>query len=173
MALRTTDGGFEFDSSELDRVERRFWGEIWESTPADAAREHGVELRRFGPVQASVVTDLPGVGMMNLVLGATEPGALEEGHLAAACEWVRSRGVDSYVPVSPGLPGSEAVEDWLRENGFSPAYAWMKFVRDPHPPRFRAPDVEVVELAAADEEPFGMIAATGFGLPAWGAAFFA
>ena len=50
----------------------------------------------------------------------------------------------------------------------------MKFVRDAHPPRFRAPgDVEVVEVTNAEQEPFGMIAATGFGLPAWAAAFFA
>jgi hypothetical protein len=173
MALRTTNGGTEFDSSELDRVERRFWREIWESVPVDTAREHGVELREFGPVQASVAAGLPGVPMMNLILGATEPGALEDGHLEAACDWVRSRGTDSYVPLAPGLPATEAVEDWLRGAGFAPAYAWMKFVRDPHPPRFRAPEVEVVELAAGSEEPFGMIVANGFGLPAWCAAFFA
>ncbi|HEX3239206.1 MAG TPA: GNAT family N-acetyltransferase [Solirubrobacterales bacterium] len=173
MALRTTARGFEHDSSELDRVEQRFWREIWESVPAEVAREHGLELRRFGPVQATIVSDLPAARMMNLVLGATAPGALEGGDLAAACEWVRSRGVDSYVPVSPGLAETASVEDWLRGNGFAPGYAWMKFVRDPHPPRFRAPAVEVVELSAADQEPFGMIAATGFGLPAWAAAFFA
>jgi hypothetical protein len=173
MALRTTARGFEYDSSELDQVEQRFWREVWESVPAAAADEHGVELSRFGPVQATVATDLAGVGMMNLVLGATAPGALEGGDLAAACEWVRSRGVDSYVPVSPGLAATEPTEDWLRANGFGPGYAWMKFVRDPHPPRFRAPEIEVIELSPADEEPFGMIAATGFGLPAWSAAFFA
>lgn len=173
MALRTTDRGTEFDSSELDRVERRFWRAIWESVPEATAREHGVELRGFGPVQATVAKALPGMAMMNLLLGATEPGALEDGHLAAACEWARSLGVDPYVPVSPGLPSTEAVEGWLRGAEFSPGYAWMKFVRDPHPPRFRAPQVEVVELGAGAEEPFGMIAATGFGLPAWGAAFFA
>jgi GNAT superfamily N-acetyltransferase len=50
----------------------------------------------------------------------------------------------------------------------------MKFVRDPHPPRFPAPDgVEVVGLTGAAQGPFGAIAAVGFGLPAWGAEFFA
>jgi GNAT superfamily N-acetyltransferase len=173
MALCTTARGFEYDSSDLDRVELRFWREIWESVPPEAAREHGVELRRFGPVQVTVVDDLPGVGMMNMVLGATAPGALEGGHLAKAYEWVRGRAVNPYVPVSPGLTETEPVEAWLRAEGFTLGYAWMKFVRDPHPPRFRAPAVEVVELRSADEEPFGMIAATGFGLPAWAAAFFA
>lgn len=173
MALRTTRNGFEYDSASLDRVERRFWREVWESVPSDAAHEHGVELRQFGPVQASVAADLPEVGMMNLVLGATEEGAVEGDHLAAACEWAQARGVSPCVPVSPDLPGTEQVEGWMGEHGFAPGYAWMKFVRDPHPPRFRAPQVEVVEISSGDEEPFGMIVANGFDLPAWGAGFFA
>ena len=50
----------------------------------------------------------------------------------------------------------------------------MKFVRDPHPPRFPAPDgIEVVEVTSPDQEPFGTIAGLGFGMPAWGAEFFA
>jgi len=50
----------------------------------------------------------------------------------------------------------------------------MKFVRDTHPPRFKVgDDVGVIELTVPAQEPFGMIAATGFGLPAWAAAFFA
>jgi hypothetical protein len=178
LALAMTDGktrgGVEFDQRRLDRVEKRFWRDIWQSVPAEVAAERGIELRDFGPVQASIVESLPGVGMMNLVLGATEPGAIEEGHLAAASGWASARGVESYVPVSPDLLETEAVERWLAGNGFSPAYAWMKFARDVHPPRFATPqDVEVIELTAAEEEPFGMIAATGFGLPAWAAAFFA
>jgi GNAT superfamily N-acetyltransferase len=173
MAPRTTPRGFEYDSSELDRVEQRFWREIWESVPAEVAREHRAELRRFGPVQATIVGDLPAAGMMNLVLGATAPGALEGGNLTRACEWAHALGVDPYVPVSPGLAETEPAEAWLRANGLAPGYAWMKFVRAPHPPRFRAPAVEVAELTSAEEEPFGMIAATGFGLPAWAAAFFA
>jgi GNAT superfamily N-acetyltransferase len=174
MADGKTRGGVEFDRRQLDRVEKRFWREIWESVPAEAAAERGVEIQDFGPVQASVATALAQAGMMNLVLGATEPGAIEAGHLAAATEWVHSRGVDGCVPVTPGLPETEPAERWLAGHGFSPADAWMKFARDTHPPRFVVPaDVEVVELSDGEQEPFGMIAATGFGLPAWAAAFFA
>jgi GNAT superfamily N-acetyltransferase len=174
MADGKTRGGVEVDHRCLDRVEKRFWRDLWESVPAEAAAAHGVELRDFGPVQATVATALPGVGMMTLVLGATDPSAVEDGHLAAASEWAGSRGVDCYVPVSPGLPETEPAERWLAANGFSPGYAWMKFARDTHPPRFAVPaDVEVVEVTGSEREPFGMIAATGFGLPAWAAAFFA
>jgi GNAT superfamily N-acetyltransferase len=172
VASGTTKNGAGYDSADLDRVERRFWREIWESAPAEVARERGVELRDFGPIQASIVSDLAQVGMMNLLLGAAEDPAGE--NLRAAAEWAESRGVAPYVPLTPGLPGSEQAETWLRENGFEPAYAWMKFVRDPHPPRFPAPDgVEVVELSAPEEAPFGTIAAIGFGLPAWAVQFFA
>jgi hypothetical protein len=173
MAQQETEGGVAYDPEALDRGERLFWREIWESVPADVAGARGVELRDFGPVQASIVRDLPGAGMMNLVLGAMAPGAVEDGHLAAATQWAASHGVNQYVPVTPGLPGSRPATDWLRANGFTPGYAWMKFVRGAHPPRFAAPEVEVVELTDPEQEPFGMIAATGFGLPAWAATFFA
>ncbi|MET0557672.1 MAG: hypothetical protein ABW065_03235 [Solirubrobacterales bacterium] len=173
MANGMTGSGYGFDSERLDRVERRFWREIWESAPAEIAAERGIELRDFGPVQATVVTDLATVPMMNLVLGATAPGALEDGHLEVALDWVESRRVRPYVPVAPASDRTDAAESCLRARGYEPAYAWMKFVRDAHPPRFTAPDVEVVELGEDDEEPFGAIAAAGFGLPTWAGDFFA
>jgi Acetyltransferase (GNAT) domain len=165
-----TANGVRYDPAALDRAERRFWREIWEMVPGELSKEQGIELRDFGAVQASIVGGLPRVGMLNLVLGAAEDPKAE--HLASAAEWVRSRGVAAYVPVTPALPASAAAEAWLGANGFRRAYAWMKFVRDAHEPRFAAPDVEVVELSEPDHEPFGMIAATGFGLPAWAAALF-
>jgi GNAT superfamily N-acetyltransferase len=174
MSERVTDGGVKYDPLRLDAIERRFWREVWDSVPDAVASEHGIAMRRFGPVQATVVGALAEVGMLNLVLGATEPGAAAEGHLETALEWVRERGVSPYVPLTPDLPDSAAAEELLTRNDFRRGYAWMKFVRDAHPPRFRAPgDVEVFELDGGASEPFGMIAATGFGMPAWAAAFFA
>jgi GNAT superfamily N-acetyltransferase len=173
MASGETSNGYPFESERLDRVERRFWREIWRSVPAGVASEHGIELREFGPVQATVVGDLAELPMLNLILGATEPGAVEGGELAAALAWVESKRVRPYIPVAPGGERTEAVERWLRARGYEPAYAWMKFVRDAHPPRFAAPEVEVVELGGDEDEPFGAIAAAGFALPAWGAEFFA
>ena len=158
----------------MRRIERLFWRGIWDSVPATVAAEHGIERRDFGPIQATVVTDLARVGMLNLVFGATDPGAVAGGQLAAAVGWVRSRGVSPYVSVPPGREDTAAAEAWLAGNGFVSAHSWMKFIRDPHPPRFAAPGgVEVVELGDPAQEPFGMIAATGFGMPAWAAAFFA
>lgn len=174
MASGETKSGVGYDPARLDRVERRFWRDCWTATERGVARDHGVELREFGPIQATIVADLPRTGMMNLLLGATGPGAVADGHLRGATEWAAGHGVDFYVPVAAGTEGAQEAERWLRENGFAPGYAWMKFVRDAHPPRFRvSADVEVLELGGPEEAPFGMIVATGFGLPAWAAAIFA
>jgi GNAT superfamily N-acetyltransferase len=169
-----TSNGVPYDPAALDRVERRFWRDVFVSVAEDVALEHGIELRHFGHVQAAVVADLPQTGILNLILGAADAPAVDGVELGAAADWSNSRGATPLVPVTPGLAGSEPSERWLPENGFEPAYAWMKFVRDPHPPRFPAPDgVEVAELEGPGEEPFAMIAATGFGMPAWTGGLFA
>lgn len=171
MAAGKTKSGVAYDSAALDRVDRRFWREIWESVPAEVAAERGIEVRQFGPIQVTAAKALGQVGMLNLVLGTAE--AQDRSDLEAAVAWAEERSTP-YVSVTPGLPGSAAAEEWLRGQGFEPSRAWMKFVRDPHPPRFPTPDgVEVVEVAAPDQEPFGTIAALGFGMPAWGAELFA
>jgi GNAT superfamily N-acetyltransferase len=157
-----------------DEAERRFWRGAWESVPAEVASEHGIERRDFGPVQATIVASLPGSRMLNLVLGASEPGAVVDGHLAETLAWVDSRGVGACIPVTPDRPETDAAEECLRANEYEQGYAWMKFARDAHPPRFAAPEaVEVVELTGGEDEPFGMIAATGFGLPYWASTLFA
>jgi Acetyltransferase (GNAT) domain len=169
-----TEAEVDRDRGAVRRVERLFWRDIWDSIPAAVAAEHGIERRDFGPIQATLVGDLARVGMLNLILGATDPGAVDSGQLGAALQWMRSHGVSPYVSVPPERAGTAAAEAWLSDNGCVPGLAWMKFLRDPHPPRFAAPsDVEVVELSESSQEPFGMIAATGFGMPAWAAAFFA
>jgi N-acetylglutamate synthase-like GNAT family acetyltransferase len=165
-----TKRGVGYDPLALDRAERRFWRDVWESVPHEIASEHGIELREFGALQVSLVRDLPEVSMLNLVLGAPEASASD---LDYATAWAEEHGVSAYVPVTPDLPGSARAEAWLEERGFERAYGWMKFVRDPHPPRFPAPpDVEVVELTSGHDEPFGTIAAVGFGMPSWAADFF-
>src|SRR5262249_36498305 len=111
MGTGRTQNGVGFDSVALDRVDRRFWREIWESVPAEIATEHGIEVREFGRIQATVARDLGQVGMLNLVLGAAE--ASEQADLEAAIEWAEERSTP-YVSVTPGLPGSVAAEEWLR-----------------------------------------------------------
>lgn len=170
MDSRRTRNGVSFDPDLLNGVDRRFWRSIWETVPADIATEHGVEARDFGPLQATVVQDLPAAQMLNLLLGAEEPDA--GGHLDQALDWMESQQVSFYVPLAEEA-GSERVSALLESRQYERGYSWMKFIRDAHPPRFSTPaGVEVV--AVGDEAgPFGMIAATGFGLPPWASGLFA
>jgi GNAT superfamily N-acetyltransferase len=176
---RTTKGGTEYDPAALDRTEARFWRDLWNAVPPAVATGHGVRHADFGPIQATVVAGLPAVPMLNLVLDSAAGDAAEEGLLAEAIEWTRSAGVQASVAVTPDMPGSERAGALLDAAGFTPVPGWMKFVRDPHPPRFGRPaGVEVIEVAgAADgtagELPFATIAATAFDLPPWVASFFA
>lgn len=174
MATARTESGVEYDPLALDATEARFWRDLWDSVPPAAAAEHGIERAGFGPLQATLVRELGDAQMINLLLGATAPGAVAAGHLEAALAWGRERGVAFTVQVPPGEPETEAAEATLQAAGYAPGYGWMRFVRDPHPPRFSpSEEVEVVELAAPDQEPFGAIVAAAFGLPAWGAELFA
>jgi len=159
-----------FDHAVLDATERRFWREIWESTPPDVAAAHGIEVSTFGPIEVLVVADLPRVPMLNLILGAGVSGSVEQGLLPASVEWVESRGVDYYVPLTAGSTEAEA---WLAREGFGKGYGWMKFVRDTSPPDLpESPGLEVVELATGEGREFGAIVAAGFGLPEWAEALF-
>jgi GNAT superfamily N-acetyltransferase len=161
------------DREAMDRLEQRFYGDIWDATPASVAAEHGVAVRRFGPIQATALRDAPEARFLNLVLGAAGPDAVEQGHLADAVAWMNGLGIDYYVPVTPGLPGVGAAEQWLRDAGFEQGYAWMKFIRDASPPKMDEPaGVDVSLLAEGEGAHFGQIAAEGFGLPAWTGSMF-
>lgn len=176
---RVTKGGTEFDPAALDHVEARFWRGIWDAVLAPVAAEHGVRQARFGPIQANIVAGLPTVPMLNLILDAAAGDAAEEGFLDEAIDWARSQGARVCAPVTPGLPGTARAAKVLDAAGFAPLPGWMKFVRDPHPPRFKvAGDVEVIEVEPESAgtpggPPFAAIAATAFKLPAAAADLFA
>ena len=57
-------------------------------------------------MQATAFGELPEVFSLNQIQGAAEPGAIEDGHLAGAIEWMRAREVDYRVPVAASRPGA-------------------------------------------------------------------
>jgi hypothetical protein len=127
-----------------DAAERSFWRGLWNTVPADVAAEHGVALRDFGPIPVTTARSLADAPMLDLALGAESSGAVADGHLARAVAWIESRDVSANVPVRSGAGGAPA-DRWLAEHGCQRGYAWMKFVRDAHPPeRPDPPGVEVV-----------------------------
>jgi hypothetical protein len=171
----STENGVEFDPEALDRTERRFWADICDAAPAAVAAAYGVRRADFGAVQTTVASSLAAVPELNLILGAADGDAAAEGFLAEAIEWTRAEGTRAFALLSPDRPGTAAAEAALSANGFERAAGWMRFVRDPHPPRFEARDeVEVVEIGGETEAaPFGTIVALGFGLPSRAASIFA
>jgi GNAT superfamily N-acetyltransferase len=158
-----------YDAALLERVAQRFRRDMWRSVTADAVTESGIQMMRFGPVQATVFGDLPEVRGLNQIQGAAEPGAVEGGHLAAAIEWMRSWEADYRVPVAECRPGAEEAESWLGSHGYERGDGWMKMVREASPLDLPAnPDVTVFELGEdeADGEGLCSIAAQALDLPA-------
>jgi len=165
----------EYDSGALERVAQLFRRDMWNSVTADAVNESGVELRRFGPVQVTAFADLPEAEGLNQIQGAAESGAVEEGHLAKAIEWMRSREVDYRVPVAEGRPASEVAANWLGRRGYERGGGWVKLVRDASPPDWRRDSrIEIFELGEdeADGEGLCDIISEGFELPLTAGALF-
>jgi hypothetical protein len=165
----------EYDSDALERVAQQFRRDMWNSVTADAVSESGVELRRFGPVQVTAFADLPEAEGLNQIQGAAESGAVENGHLARAIEWMRSREVDYRVPVAERRPGTEVATDWLGRRGYEPGGGWVKLVRDASPPDWPVDArIEVFELGEdeADGEGLCDIISEAFELPLTAGALF-
>jgi hypothetical protein len=157
-----------YDGVLLESVSQRFRRDMWKSVTPDAVTESGVEVRSFGPVQATAFGDLPEVHSLNQIQGAAEPGAIEGGYLAEAVEWMRAWEVDYRVPVAEGRPGAEEAEVWLDQRGYERGGGWIKLVREASPSDLPAnPDVTVFELGEyeADGEGMSSITAEVLGLP--------
>jgi hypothetical protein len=158
----------EYDSAVLERVMQQARRDMWTSVVPAAVTESGVEVERFGPVQATAFGDLPEFVVLNQIQGAAEPGAIEDGFLAAAIEWMRVREVHFRIPVAECRPGAGAANAWLDKRGYEQADGWVKLVRDPAPPYPGAdPRIMIYELGQdeIDGEALSAIAAEGMNLP--------
>jgi hypothetical protein len=167
------------DVRRLAAGEKDFWSELWIAPDLELRREAGFDLVRFGPVRAACLTTHPDRSAVNFALGASEPGAVEHGHLADAIAWLEARcttwgeqGVDFRVPVTPGLPGSEAAERCLAALWIQPERGPANLVRAATEPGFAPPGgIEVFDWTEWDEG-FGDPLAEGLGLPSAGSFLF-
>lgn len=158
----------EFDTAALESTSRTFRSDMWQTVCEDAVLECGIAETWFGPVQVTAFQALPDLPLFNCVLGASEPGAVEGGHLATAIEWIDSLGVDYWVPVARRRPGTAAAEAWLNRNHFEQGPATTKYVRDSSPPPLPGPHgVKVWEIGNEDAAAETMVfdAAPALGMP--------
>jgi hypothetical protein len=166
----------EYDAAVLESVAQQFRRGMWQSVVPDAVTESGVEVENFGPVQATAFGDLPEVIGLNQIQGAAEPGAVRDGHLAEAVEWMRAREVDYLIPVAEARPCSREAEDWLGQRGYELGGAWVKLVLELDAMRpLEDNGVVVYELGddEADGEGLSQILARAFDMPiTTGALFF-
>jgi len=131
----------------LDGLERRFWLDLWRAPVLDAVEEQGIEVRWYGPVQATLIAGLPRTPMFNLVLGACEPGAVEHGHLEEALAWAEALGVDFRIPIAAERAESAAAEELLNQRGYQRQAGLVRFARATAPPTFPEPaGIEVIEV---------------------------
>jgi hypothetical protein len=110
---------------------------------------------------------------LNFVLGAGAPGALEDGYLPAAVQWMERHDVDFRVPVMPGLPEQEAAERWLQRHRYRLLDGPVKLVHSGAPPAAPPPGIEIYERTDPwEDEGFGDPLAESLGFPSWAATFF-
>lgn len=168
------------DVARLTASEKAFWIGLWEAPIPDTLHETGADTVRFGPIQAVCVTEEPRHPGVNFILGASEVGAVSNGHLGDAVRWLETRcfawsedrGVDYRVPVVPGLPEAAAAEGWLRGCGHLRDGGTAKLVRGAARRRFApAPDIEVLDWDDWDEG-FGAPLAESLGLASTAENFF-
>jgi hypothetical protein len=156
----------------LDTLERHRWMDAWRAPVLDAVDELGIETRRYGPVQATVIGALPQAPLLNLVLGAAEPGAISGGHLEEALAWIESRGIQCRVPVGAHGREAGAAEDVLNRCGYRRRESQVRFMRDTAPPEFPVPLGIATEALTECTEGFAEMVAEAFGLDPLAQCFF-
>jgi hypothetical protein len=168
------EGSLPFDAVALDEAEKRFWRGLWDTACEDAVVDLGIDMVRFGPLEAAVVVEEASEPALNFILGAGAPGAIEDGYLPAAVKWMERHDVDFRVPLTPGLPEQEATEHWLQRHHYRPLDGPMKMLRDCSPPQFQAPPgIDIYErIDPWEDEGFGDPLAESLGFAGWAATFF-
>lgn len=154
---------------ELERIAALSRRQMWESAAPEAIVDCGIEVRRFGSLEATAFCDEPIERRLNEVRAAGEPGPIEPGDLAEAVEWMRAREVEYRVAVPDCGPGAGEAGAWLEERGYDRCGGRVTFVRDaapPLPPLAAPPGIELFELTEEWEgEGFCALACEALKLP--------
>jgi GNAT superfamily N-acetyltransferase len=128
--------------------------DLFAAAPDDEVDELGIGVLELGEALAVRVRVASGAPEVNHALGITT-----------------ARQLGSIVPfygstrhiVSPA-PGVH-LDGALRERGYEPGYAWMKFARELDSAPEASTELAVVEVGPEGREEFGRVAAEGSGMP--------
>lgn len=158
----------DYDVATLERAAKTVRADMWRTVCDDAVMECGIAEAWFGPVQVTVIEALPDDPRMNVILGAAEPGAVEDGHLDDAIAWADEFDVGYRVAVARNRPGTAAAEDHLNRLGFEQGRGNWKYVRDTGWPDLPGnPAITVWDIGGNDAagETMVLSAAPAIGIP--------
>jgi GNAT superfamily N-acetyltransferase len=140
-----------YDVATLESVVKTQRSDMWRKACSDAIEECGIVEAWFGPIQVTIFQAMPDWPGLNLVLGATEPGAVEGRHLADAIKWADGFDVDYRLTVAQGRAGTAPAEALLNWNGFEQRRGQLRFVRGTFLPSLPHNDELKVWEIGADE----------------------
>jgi hypothetical protein len=128
----------KYDPAELEKVNQESWLSMWHELPTHATKQIGMEMATFGPIQATVVRNLPEARSLNRIQGVGELRTVQDGYLAAAINWMRKQEVEYQieVPVAWSCLGSMRAINWLPKRKFESNGRLITYVRDTSPPGF-------------------------------------
>ena len=158
----------DYDAATMESTAKTFRSDMWGTVCEDAILDLGIAEARFGPIQVTIFEALPDAPQMNAILGAAEPGAVEEGHLTSAIAWADRFDVRYRVAVARSRPGADVAERYLNHQGFEQGRGLWKYVRDASPPDLpRDPGITVwrIDEEECAGETMAVSAGSAVGLP--------
>jgi GNAT superfamily N-acetyltransferase len=146
----------------LDRIELHAVRDLWDAAPDGVRERLGLVQARAGGLTVVGIRALPGVAMLNRVMGVGH-APFDPEALSWAVGRLHGAGCVAQVPLRPDDPAGPDAGPWLRARGFREDYAWMKFAhRIATPPASPGPQVSICAAGEGDE--FGAVVADGYGL---------
>jgi hypothetical protein len=136
---------------DLERAELAAFGSMLGSAPGD----HDFAVVRLGGAVCGIARSLPGVRDLNRVCGADATTDVAE--VLRVYD-----GLEHIVAVAPGADG---LEDALREAGYTPGYAWMKFAGPADPGAHAPTELRIEAVGPQRAMDFAGPVVTGFGMP--------
>ncbi len=128
--------------------------DLFAAAPPELSAEHGIGSLAVGQALVVRVAALSGVNELNHVLGPAAAGDLDA---------IASFYGDTAHIIS--VPPEIDLDRELRDRGYTPGYAWMKFRRGVEQPPDAPTDLNVRQVGAEAAADFALTLCQGYGLP--------
>jgi GNAT superfamily N-acetyltransferase len=148
--------------NELEDIERSAYRSMWRLVPDDVAEEHGIATAELGG-GTCIACRADTTTMLNRASGVGVGRAATEDDLDEIISFFNGR-ADRFAVAIAATAQPLGLTEMLRDRGFQPGYAWMKFRRITERPVRAATDLVIEEVDSQRAEDYGRVIAEGFGL---------